>query len=281
MHYIEFKSGKKTVMCIVSFRWAPSHTFPLVIIANRDEFYPRPSLPSHSWKENPKIFAGKDLKAGGSWLGLNTNSGRIAILTNYWDNITGDYKYSRGKVVTDLLASENSIANDLENLRGSAQHYAGFNLLTGDAHSLYYFSNKNPSINRLSPGIHGFSNGSWNDQWVKVNWLNKSLQTCLTRYKSDLTCNNCIDSLFNALHYETKNSKALRPDISENDAIELFKLTCFIKSDIYGTRNSTIILQDNTGNIHWHEKLYGVRGSNLERFNHRLSIKKACSKAGL
>ena len=127
-------------MCLILFRFQPDSPQSLVVAANRDEFYARPALAAHYWQDRPGIFAGRDLTAGGSWLGV-TRSGRFAALTNF---SAGDpvqtYPASRGELVADFLASQVAADAYIQSLEPT--RYAGFNLLVYDGKELHYTTNK-------------------------------------------------------------------------------------------------------------------------------------------
>ncbi len=136
-------------MCLIVFAWQPGHALPLLVAANRDEFYARPSLPLAAWEDAEGVFAGRDLEAGGTWLGLGP-AGRFAALTNVRDPSQALGKRSRGELVADFLRGGGNPADYLAQVAGRAADYSGFNLLIGDRHQLWHY---NPRVGppRLLP----------------------------------------------------------------------------------------------------------------------------------
>ena len=172
-------------MCLIVFSYQEnkesSKAFPgsLILAANRDEYYERPTKSMHWW-EPEKILAGKDLQAGGTWLAVS-DDGRFAAITNYKELINGkaDLK-TRGELVSNYITSKGLSSIDyLENIKGI--NYAGFNLLLGDKEGIHYFSNRTEEIDKLEPGIHAVGNLLLNSQTkksIKVkNQFKELLQT--------------------------------------------------------------------------------------------------------
>ncbi|SMD33691.1 Uncharacterized conserved protein, contains NRDE domain [Reichenbachiella faecimaris] len=155
-------------MCLILFAWKKHAHFDLILAANRDEFYKRPTLKAHVWTAHPELIAGKDLTAGGTWMGI-TKSGKFAALTNYRDPANIDENApSRGDLTKKYLTKDISPQAYLEEIKSVKIPYNGFNLLVGDNDSLWYYSNLNHKIVSLSPGLYGLSNALLNDPWPKV-----------------------------------------------------------------------------------------------------------------
>src|SRR5699024_3306173 len=128
--------------------------YKLIVVANRDEFYGRPTEPAHFWEDKPEIVAGRDLEAHGTWLGMTKNK-RFAALTNYRDleNEHSDRR-SRGKIITNFLTSDDEPQVFLEKLNKMSDEYNGFNVLVGTSDELYYYSNQQKEIIEIEPGTH-------------------------------------------------------------------------------------------------------------------------------
>jgi len=153
-------------VCLILFSFQPDAPQPLVVAANRDEFYARPALGAHYWSDNTDIFAGRDLTAGGTWLGT-TKSGRFAALTNFSaGDPPGHYPNSRGALVADFLASTQTAESYVAGLCG--ENYAGFNLLVYDGTTLCYANNKAFDNQVLAPGTYGLSNAELGASWPKA-----------------------------------------------------------------------------------------------------------------
>jgi uncharacterized protein with NRDE domain len=159
-------------MCLIVFAWQVVPGVPLIAAANRDEFYDRPAIAASRWPEAPQVFAGRDLKSGGSWMGI-TRDGKFAALTN----IRGPQERrldapSRGTLVADYLAGDLSAPDYIQRIAAGGDAYNGFNLLIGDRAGLYWYSNRGDGDERngrqLPPGIYGISNGLLDSPWPKV-----------------------------------------------------------------------------------------------------------------
>ncbi|MCH8177635.1 MAG: NRDE family protein, partial [Proteobacteria bacterium] len=155
-------------MCLILFSLQQNDAYPLVVIANRDEYYARPTQTAHWWPDTPGIFAGRDLTARGTWMGVNKN-GRFAAVTNVREpGSFGPARLSRGKLTRDFLSSREPAETFLKSIESSADDYAGFNLLVGDSSGLYFYSNRHPAIRCIPPGIYGISNGMFDEHWPKL-----------------------------------------------------------------------------------------------------------------
>jgi uncharacterized protein with NRDE domain len=162
-------------MCLIAIAWKAHPGYRLFVVANRDEWYDRPAAPAQWWKDSPNVFAGRDLQAGGTWLGV-TRDQKFATITNFRD--PSDRKStapSRGKLVTDYLRGTLSPAAYLDKLRPTANQYNGFNLLVADQNTLLYFSSRDDVIVEVEPGIHALSNHSLNEPWPKVEYAKSSI----------------------------------------------------------------------------------------------------------
>ena len=159
-------------MCLILFAYKSHPKFPLILAANRDEFYSRPTAIANFWDDKTQIFGGRDLVAGGTWLGLSKN-GRFAALTNYRDPFAKSGIKSRGLLTKDFLAGQDSPENYLRKIESVKTDYSGFNLLVGDfgreQNEMFYFSNQDANgIRKLSAGIYGLSNHLLDTNWHKV-----------------------------------------------------------------------------------------------------------------
>jgi uncharacterized protein with NRDE domain len=155
-------------MCLILFSFKHHPRYPLVIAANRDEFYNRASSPAAFWDDEPGMLAGKDLVAGGTWFGV-TRSGRIAAITNYRE--PGFHRMdapSRGALVTGYLRGAEAPEEYLKKLEKEAGRYNGFSLIWGGVRRLYYFSNRSGGFQEMTPGLYGLSNHLLNTAWPKV-----------------------------------------------------------------------------------------------------------------
>jgi uncharacterized protein with NRDE domain len=159
-------------MCLLAFNWRPYHNTPFILVANRDEFHERPALPMHWWSAHyhsaPKLLAGRDLKAQGTWLGFN-RSGRFAFLTNIRPGFVGvEGARSRGDIPLMFLNSDSAIEQIAHSLKENIDQFAGFNLIVGESGSLYWMSSNTPDLQPIEPGIHALSNDALDTPWPKV-----------------------------------------------------------------------------------------------------------------
>ena len=155
-------------MCLIVLAWHAHPEYPLVVAANRDEFFARPSAPAGFWADAPEILAGRDLEAGGTWLGVSRRQG-FAALTNFREG--GGQLVdapSRGALVADFLAAEDDPETFLEALTRRRNEFNGFNLFVGDGQRLGYYSNRGPGPRWLAPGIYGLSNHLLDTPWPKL-----------------------------------------------------------------------------------------------------------------
>lgn len=155
-------------MCLIVLAWKARADLPLVVAANRDEWRDRPAAPAHWWPDHPALFAGRDLKAGGTWMGV-TRQGRFAAVTNFRDPAERrSTARSRGELVTDFLLGGETAAAFLSRLAPRAGEYNGFNLILGDGGSLWYYGSREAEARAIEPGVHGLSNHLLDEPWPKV-----------------------------------------------------------------------------------------------------------------
>ena len=226
----------RVLMCTVFLVYRVLPDWPLVLLANRDEYFNRPSQAMAFWPENPKILAGKDLQAGGSWLGLN-RSGRVAALTNFrTPGRTLANAPTRGHLVPQILEDSVSLRDFITFLQNDGERYNGFNLLFGNIREMYYFTNQVGSVEPIGPGIYGLSNHGLNTPWPKVELGKKALAelTPTDRAWSE-------EHLLQILKNRDRPPDHLLPDTQLGLYWERRLSSIFIPGPEYGTRNSTII----------------------------------------
>ena len=155
-------------MCLILFALRQHPDYPLIVIANRDEYYARPTRSAHWWEDSAGIFAGRDLQAQGTWLGVNRN-GRFAAVTNVREpESMAPGKLSRGNLPREFLAGDEPPESFLTRIKPDADAYAGFNLLIGDSNGLYFYSNRQTEVTPVPAGIYGISNGLFDEAWPKL-----------------------------------------------------------------------------------------------------------------
>ena len=255
-------------MCLIVFSYQENKestkAFPgaLILAANRDEYYERPTKSMHWW-EPEKILAGKDLQAGGTWLAVS-DDGRFAAITNYKELVNGkvDLK-TRGELVSNYITSKGLSSLDyLENIKGI--NYAGFNLLLGDKEGIHYFSNRTEEIDKLEPGIHAVGNLLLNSQ------TKKSIKV-KNQFKELLQTNPDEDALLEFMKDDSGDlSDFNMAGFKETEHEEIPYR--FIKSNYYGTRNTTIITINETGEYKISEQNFSENGKKLEKTSFQFKL---------
>lgn len=228
-------------MCLIALAYRQHPRYPLVVMANRDEFLDRPAEPAHFWPDAPHLLAGRDLRAGGTWMGI-TRHGRFAALTNHRDlrrpAVEGP---SRGHLVRQALEQHID--------QGITTPYAGLNLIHGTVDELHYLNNITPDLTPLAPGIHGLSNALLNTPWPKVQRAKAGLEQVLNGPEDQL-----INGLFDLLTDEATAPAGQLPDTGLDQAMERALSSIFIRTPGYGTRCSTVVLVDHHGQVHFQER---------------------------
>jgi len=237
-------------MCLIVFAKDVHPKYKLIFAANRDEFYNRPSEQAEFWTEYPDLLAGKDLQAGGTWLGI-TKQGRFAAITNFRDlkNLKTNAP-SRGKLTLDFLTSDISPTDYYAKLKPNLNNYNGFNLLLGTIDELFYFSNMIDGLKKIETGIHGISNAILDTPWPKVKKGKQDLQKLLQQ--DEIHAFEVIDILKNST---TAKDEEL-PDTGVGLELERMLSPIFIKSEKYGTRCSSVVMVDNNNNVKFVEKFF-------------------------
>lgn len=246
-------------MCLIAFSYKTHPTYKLIVAANRDEFYQRPTRPAQFWTEEkqPHILAGKDLKASGTWMGIS-KTGKWGALTNYRDpkNIRENAP-TRGTLVLDFLKTERSAFEYLKNVEDSSKSYNGFNLLIGEKDSLYHYSNENQKITEIVPGIHGLSNALLDTPWPKLDQAKKDLKKVTAEQNFDK------EELFEILKNPEKAPDDKLPKTGIPYEWEKAISSVFIKTENYGTLCSTLLLVDYDGNAEFTERRYDTESGDI------------------
>lgn len=252
-------------MCTIFFAYKVIDTLPLLVAANRDEFYARPTQSMHFWSEAPHLLAGRDLLAGGTWLGIST-AGNLAMVTNFRDpGETIEDPLSRGQIPERFLREGPSVEAYLQSLMEERQRYRGFNVIFGSVETLYYYSNRTGQAQRLEPGFYGLSNHLLNTPWPKVTFGLETMKKMGTQ--PDRWSNNALLGL---LKNQEKPPDHQLPDTGVGLDWERLLSSIFISSPIYGTRQSTILKFMENGGITVQESLW--RPGNKESLESAFNI---------
>ena len=239
-------------MCLIVFAVDCHPRYSLVLGANRDEYLERPAAPASFWREAPHLLDGRDLQAGGTWMGITT-SGRLAAVTNYRDmRLQVAAPPSRGQLVTAFLQDEAASAADFRAvLQRDGNSYDGCNFLYGSCRELHYFTNRGGSSGPVPPGIHALSNHLLDSPWPKVTTARERLAVILQ--------SECIDpdAIIAALADPEPFARELLPDTGVGPERERLLSPLFIDGPVYGTRSTTVILVTREGAVTFVEKSHG------------------------
>ena len=245
-------------MCLIFIAYRHHPRYPLVVAANRDEFYARPTAPAAFWSDHPELLAGRDLESGGSWLGV-TCSGRFAAVTNYREGGKArSVAPSRGHLVIDFLLGADTPPEYLQRVSARGAEYNGFNLLAGDVDSLGWYSNRAEGTKTLNPGVYALSNHLLDTRWPKVERGKADFESMLGGKSLDES------RMLDLLADRTVAVEEELPDTGVGREWERVLSPIFINSDNYGTRSSTVFSLDADGRARFIERSYGSDGVERE-----------------
>ena len=253
-------------MCLILFRYKDHPKYPLILAANRDEFYNRPTQEADFWTDHPDIIGGRDLSEGGTWMGITTK-GKFGMLTNYRD-IPGiiENAPSRGHLVSDFLKGDAQPEEYISEIQNRNLSYNGYNLIVGHLDQWYYLSNYGENYQKVEPGIHGLSNALLNSNWHKVVKGKELLSTCTSSDEID------IEDLFSLLRDESKAKPDMLPETGLSREKETALSSMFINTEGYGSRCSTAILMDNKGEITFVERTYLLPGNGYSEKKFKINV---------
>ncbi len=241
-------------MCILFFSYDQHPKYRLVVAANRDEFFERPTAAAAPWSDHPDILAGRDLEGLGTWMGVNRKTGYFAALTNFRGRPKNDHSKrtfrSRGELVSQYLQRSVDPETYLTDFQGRVDEYQGFNLVVADLVSLYYYSSISNSMEKLSSGTYGLSNADLNTPWPKIKKGKAAFEAALTA--SEIHIDKLFDILSDA---ETAEDEKL-PNTGVGLEWERTLSPIFINSPQYGTRASTILMMTYDHRIEFIERTY-------------------------
>ena len=233
-------------MCLILVAWQVQPEFPCVVAANRDEFFGRPTAEADWWPGEAGILAGRDLQAGGTWLGV-TRSGRFAALTNFRDPAAAVADGpSRGRLVTAFLEADWSTAQGLREIAKRSKGCNPFNILCSDGVDLGIYESTTGAARTLEPGVYALSNHLLDTPWPKVQQAKSRLAAALDELPKAAAM---LDLLRDA---EPASDEEL-PRTGVSLAMERMLSSAFIHGEAYGTRCSTIVTTDTEGAISFAE----------------------------
>jgi len=239
-------------MCLIVFAFKAHPDYRLILAANRDEFHARPAEAMHWWPDHPELLAGRDLQAGGTWLGIS-KGGRFAAVTNYREELEQSHHgRSRGELVTGFVTGLETPFSWSKDLRSG--DFRGFSLLTADADEMAYVSNRGDNARRLEPGIYGLSNASLDTPWTKVLRSKEALQAVIRQGSVD------AEQLFRLLGDREPAASADYAGIGLAPEMARAISAPFIATREYGTRCSTVLLTGRSGRVEVHERRFDPAG---------------------
>lgn len=244
-------------MCLVAFAWQVDPHFPIVLAANRDEFFAREAQAAHFWKDHPDVFGGRDLSAGGTWLALHA-AGKISLITNY--RAPGAISpQSRGQLVLRALYWDQTPTNLF-------QDYGYFNLIEGTLQTMRYYNHPTNRFQVLRPGIYTLSNAELNTPWPKSVWLE-------SRFKELIELGvRSPEPFLELMNYREPIDDTQLPDTGVGLEWERLLAPVFVQSAHYGTRASTFVRIDKGGNVLFHEQSWDQHGSPAKTVREQFSF---------
>ncbi len=238
-------------MCLILFSFQQHRDFPLVLAANRDERFDRATRLAQFWPDAPHLLAGKDMEAGGTWMGI-TRAGRFAAVTNFRGHTTALGTLSRGQLCTDFLQSDVPSQTYVEQVLAKASHFAGFNLLVFDGEQFFYCNNQTNEARQLTSGLYGLSNGLLDAPWPKIAKGKQGLQFILNEHEIQ------PELLLSLLHDDQIAEDQQLPKTGVGIERERLLSPLFIRARDhgYGTCSSTALLINSHREVIFHERSY-------------------------
>ncbi|MBX7056447.1 MAG: NRDE family protein [Leptospirales bacterium] len=272
-------------MCLIFVSHDPEGPWPLVVAANRDEFFARPALAADFWTSDPGILGGRDLKEGGGWLALRRD-GRFACVTNYRDpQLHKDGRKSRGAIVANLLRSKDSLSSLLSALRAERREYNAFNLLAGEGDALWFYGSEDDDLRKLTPGLYGLSNASLDTPWPKVEHgkaeMALALQAASVGQGGPLESNRLAlrSALLTLLSNEQRAADSELPGTGIPLEAERALSARFIRLPGYGTRASTTVIKGD-GRLEFFERSFDADGKISDERRHELQSSATAFRPG-
>lgn len=253
-------------MCLIFIAHRARTDYPLIVAANRDEFHRRATCPAHLWADAPKLLGGRDLEAGGTWMGVHRN-GRFAALTNYREPRTPlPGAPSRGLLVSDFLRGRSPALDYLQRLAAVGGRYNGFSLLVHDGATLACYCNREGAPEVVAAGVHGLSNRLLDAPWPKISGGRVELERRLAAGAPR------EEDLFALLGNRRTAADAELPDTGVGLERERQLSPRFILGQDYGTRCSTVLLIDRQGHARFVERSYDAAGETLGEVRHDFTL---------
>lgn len=253
-------------MCILFIALDKHPDYPLVIAANRDEYHARPSRSMHWWEDKPEIFAGRDLTAGGTWLGVNA-AGAFAAVTNFrsGEDRQGGAR-SRGELVAGFLQDGTDPESYGDFLQRHHHEFSPFNLVFGNQSKLFTWGHDLPRVRALSPGFHSVSNGPMDTVWPKMSRGVKELSMHI-RVDRQLEGNSLLPIMLD----RSPAPDVELPQTGLGRDKERWLSPIYIQGPQYGTRTTSILLFQRDG-IDINEYEHSPVAPSLKGNHHRIEF---------
>jgi uncharacterized protein with NRDE domain len=261
-------------MCLILFAAQAHPRYPLIVAANRDESYARPTAAAGFWKDDPRVCAGRDLEQGGTWLGIARN-GRFAAITNYRQGVRrADGARSRGELTRNFLTGDETPGAYVRDVETRAADYNGFSLIVGEPGAMWFYSNRGGAAQTIAPGVHGLSNHLLDEPWPKVLRGTAELRALLAADEAEL-----VGRLFEVLADRAPAPEDSLPSTGVGHVRERALSASFIDGETYGTRASTVLLVGADGNVLVRERSFGPRGTALGETEHHFELDRNLNRA--
>jgi len=255
-------------MCLLLLALDCHPKYKLVLAANRDENYERPTAQAGYWHGEAELLAGRDLRSGGTWLGI-TKDGRVSAITNYQGSVPEKSEApSRGLLVKNFLVSQMHPIQYVRLLEKGAKEYNGFNLIIGQGDEFYWYSNSGNDLLNLRSGIYGLSNHLLDSPWPKVT-RGKNAIGLILRENKDLD----LEMLFELLRDRSLPADESVSNTAISQERESMLSPIFVTSPSYGTRSSTIVLIDRNDYVTFIEKTFYPRSDNVSTVEYEFRVK--------
>ncbi len=254
-------------MCLILLSYQSHPQWRLVVAANRDEHHDRPAAPAAFWSDAPSVLAGRDLRSGGTWMGIS-RSGRFSAVTNYREPVPRVAPpRSRGSLVADFLQTDTPVRPWVETVREQWHEYGGFSLFTFDTRELLWMSNRSETVKSLEPGIYGLGNLLLDSDEMKVVRGKRALRDALDRQPDEA---ELAATLLDILADQTPAAADELDREATDPDLEAFLSPIFIRDPRYGTRASAVILVGHEGSIRLVERVWNPDGAPGETRSFRL-----------
>jgi uncharacterized protein with NRDE domain len=249
-------------MCLIAYAWNAHPSWPLVLVANRDEFRDRPAAALAPWTDDERILGGRDLEADGGWLAIRRDVRKLAAVTNVREIPLAKPDKSRGLLVADYLRGDESAVGYAELRRMDGNDYGPFNLMLWDGEDLVLATNRlKPRWENAAHGVRGLSNGRLESVWPKTARVSAALAAWLKQLgRGD---EPDLEPLFEALADQTPTPDAELPDTGIGLERERMLSSPFIHLPGYGTRASSVVLVGLGGQTIFAERSLDANGQSL------------------